>query len=235
MHFRVVANPAFALPNMRFVAECAVNVSNQMISYWKSKIENGNNFAVVWPDQDMIKFTLSLISWAGFGIKIDNVFEHKEEEIHNMSLQTAVRFVSNSLITRISVPKFAYWLPIPALKRVDVAFERFEMLLNQLVIEKQKNGNTSDQNDVLSLLANSLEEGQKLTPREVISDMFIFLLAGHENTSKSSFVNLLLTVLELSCLACMNWQRTLKYNRELSKKFPQCCKIENRRMKITTI
>ena len=94
------------------------------------------------------------------------------------------RFVSNSLITRISVPKFAYWLPIPALKKVDIAFARFETLLNQLVIEKQNNGNSSNQHDVLSLLAGSLEDGQRLTPQEVISDMFIFLLAGHENTSK---------------------------------------------------
>ena len=66
-----------------------------------------------------------------------------------------------------------------AMQRINATIEEFEAYLYELVNNKRKHPT----DDLLSLLIQSEAEGGKLSVKEIISTIFLFLVAGHETTT----------------------------------------------------
>lgn len=84
-------------------------------------------------------------------------------------------------------PRFRVWSNriveaignLEAILRLDALTVEFETYLHQLISEKRQH--PSD--DLLGQLIQSEAEGEKLSTQELISTVFLFLIAGHETTT----------------------------------------------------
>ncbi|KZT55763.1 cytochrome P450 [Calocera cornea HHB12733] len=146
------------------------------------------------------KFALYLIAKCGFGIHLA-WNEDVSERIKGMSLPECFDVTSRSILFLAFLPHWTYRLPIPALRRLFEAINVLESILQGIIDTRRIAGasNDSESKDIFSLLlaANEREKGSKgaLSDRELVSNVFILLLAGHETTSKA----LAATLGELAC------------------------------------
>ncbi|EJT98649.1 cytochrome P450 [Dacryopinax primogenitus] len=157
---------------------------------WKETINTYYDFMAVekWekepsfimPDVPAItsKFALLLIAKCGFGTNLA-----WNEEI-------GVKITSTSVFILAMLPRWLFDLPLKPLRRLRTARRSLEVILRRLMDIRRAEGLDNDMNhDVFSLLlkANDAEKGSKdhLTDQEVVSNVFLLLLAGHETTSRS--------------------------------------------------
>ncbi|KZO93599.1 cytochrome P450 [Calocera viscosa TUFC12733] len=156
----------------------------------------------VMPDVTAItsKFALYLIAKCGFGIHL-SWNEDVGQRVKGMSLPECFEVTSSSVIILSFLPHWMYRLPVPALRRLYEASNILESILQGIIDQRRAEGfaNEDQAKDVFSLLlaANELEKGSRgaLSDRELRSNVFLLLLAGHETTSKA----LAATLGELAC------------------------------------
>ncbi|CCO31440.1 hypothetical protein BN14_05482 [Rhizoctonia solani AG-1 IB] len=137
------------------------------------------------------KVTLNIISSVGFG-------EHfswnnpAQIESNQLPLSTSVVEAVPLTVLRSLLPNWAYRLPVKSFAKAKLVFE--EMERNFIDIIKAANTDASgdehirgaEQGDILRglLQANAMaQDGQRLSEREVLADIYIILLAGHDTTS----------------------------------------------------
>ncbi|KZT55759.1 cytochrome P450 [Calocera cornea HHB12733] len=146
------------------------------------------------------KFALFLIAKCGFGIDLA-WNEEVGERVSGMSLAECFEITSVNTVILSFVPHWMYRLPVPALRRLYEASSSLQGIVQGIIDQRRAEGfhNESQAKDVFTLLlaANELEKGSKgaLSDQELISNVFLLLLAGHETTSKS----LAATLGELAC------------------------------------
>ncbi|CAE6408629.1 unnamed protein product [Rhizoctonia solani] len=137
------------------------------------------------------KVTLNIISSVGFG-------EHfpwnnpVQTESNRLPLSTSVVEAVPLTVLRALLPNWAYRLPFQSFAKAKLAFEEMERNFTEII--KAANADTSDsshkrgaeQGDILLglLQANeTADDEQRLSDREVLADIYILLLAGHDSTS----------------------------------------------------
>ncbi|KZO93613.1 cytochrome P450 [Calocera viscosa TUFC12733] len=164
------------------------------------KWEKESEFII--PDVTAItsKFALYLISKCGFGIDL-SWNEEVGERVKGMSLPECFEVTSGATVILGFMPHWMYRLPVPALRRLYEASNILESIVQGIIDQRRAEGFTSDSQakDIFTLLlaANELEKGSKgaLSDRELVSNVFLLLLAGHETTGKA----LAATLGELAC------------------------------------
>lgn len=137
----------------------------------------------------MSKFTLGVLTRCAFGMSFSwNDDDHAE----GMSIGTTLALVVQGTIIRQVVPQWAYRLPIRRLREVDEAYTRMTAFMQSLVADKKAEavtveGNDTSPNDLFSRLIQASEsEGKNgLTDKELISNVFIFLFAGHGTSNNT--------------------------------------------------
>ena len=187
---RSICNPAFSMANLEFSAEVASDQLSNLFGLWEGEGKEGGKEEeyLVDPETGLFNLTLSIISEAGFGKQfgLARLEEMGEEGEGEMSFEEAMHVVSEKLVIKLLAPNLAYNLPIPSLKRVGKAFEKFENTLKEVM-----ESSNSSKKDLISLLIRANEkEGEKnstskrkLSPTEIYGDIFMFLFAGHETTA----------------------------------------------------
>ncbi|KAI0346597.1 cytochrome P450 [Trametopsis cervina] len=183
--YRKIANPGFSERNNRLVWEETQRTVLELFNEeWR-----GQDVVV---DEDVLLTTVSIalfiISCAGFGQRIS----WKEEGLHSagseFSFKETMYHVSTHIVTKAITPGWLLKLDLTSkLRTTRVAFELMEKYMLEMV-QKRKNAEMKvERHDLLSgLIAASDEEFSgfaKLTDMEVISNIFIFLIAGHETTA----------------------------------------------------
>lgn len=148
----------------------------------------------MWPNSrlnvQMMKFALHVISGAGFGVPF--TWEASSDEKwpnHILSFRSAVETVLHHLIAIVLLPKILLKLPFPALRRAELGYNEFGAYMQDLVDRENKLGKDSTRaNLIAELLKYAPSEGNEgdqkasLQDQEIIGNMFIFLIAGHETT-----------------------------------------------------
>ncbi|KAF8994051.1 cytochrome P450 [Cyathus striatus] len=119
----------------------------------------------------------------------------------SMSFPDAMRIFTRDL-RLLQLPKMIRSLPITRMKQVNAALMELQSFMEKKIAEKESevkdNGGEIEKDDIFSMLvqANHAESDAKLKldDSELISNVFIMLLAGHETTAQSLAIT-------LACLA----------------------------------
>jgi cytochrome P450 family 3 subfamily A len=134
---------------------------------------------VIDPFNEVQDVTLDVIGKVAFGYDL-GIFEKRllDTSRHSMSFLDALKltmswgFIVQSLPTSIQ----------SMFKETKTAVKEVERYMRELVDTRMENLE-SEKHDLLSLLVSSNQERGGLTDRELMSDVFIFLLAGHETSA----------------------------------------------------
>ncbi|KAG8691400.1 hypothetical protein FRC11_004400 [Ceratobasidium sp. 423] len=166
--------------------------TGRTLDEWFNAIQSANESEVeVDTVASLSKVTLNIISSAGFGEHFpwDNPVQ---AESNRLPLSTSVVEAVPLTVLRALLPNWAYRLPVPSFGRAKLAFEEMERNFTEII--KAANADISDtshkrgaeQGDILRglLQANeTADDEQRLSDREVLADIYILLLAGHDSTS----------------------------------------------------
>lgn len=79
-------------------------------------------------------------------------------------------------------PNFLLKSPIPYFHNLDLTFSEFDKYLVE-VVEQGMRENDSSKNDILSCLIRGMDKENPLSNQEILANVFIFLIAGHETTA----------------------------------------------------
>ncbi|KAG2062586.1 cytochrome P450 [Suillus decipiens] len=104
---------------------------------------------------------------------------------HQLTFKDALHTVTQDLIIKLLVPRWAMGLT-QRFRRAGLAFDELHRYLTEMIHERQGSQHKEDNNDLLSSLLSANDDDNlskdevKLSDSELIGNIFIFLVAGHE-------------------------------------------------------
>ncbi|GFF42675.1 cytochrome P450 3A9 [Aspergillus udagawae] len=224
-HHRRHTAPTFNEKNSALVWEESIRQMTEMLRHWQTSgtSEKLQGFVVASTRGDLLKFSLNVLSGAGMGVKLpfkplphestnspNDMFKDttKPPEGFSFTFRSAVAYMNLRIMTVVLatmvVPR---WIPrafIPCLKSDFEAHRDLETYLRKLIsIGKAEKTADGSQNLIQGLLLSRNKEAATgsskdtgLTDLEIIGNMHIFTIAGHETTATSLRFTLLLLALQ---------------------------------------
>ncbi|KAL0484908.1 cytochrome P450 [Acrasis kona] len=192
---RAIADPAFAEKHMHFLVSDTVKSTKLLFKRWNDEGLSKNGRLTTSPDKDMTDVTLDVIGKTNFGYDLEVFNENRsfDQKKHKMSFFDALTTASTfGLIVAGKTPDFmkpffTYTNTVGSKNPPAVVETRAYM---QELIEHRVENYEQARHDLFSLLvdSNMSQENQdefrrRLTDQELISDVFIYLLAGHETST----------------------------------------------------
>ncbi|KAG5648538.1 hypothetical protein DXG03_003149 [Asterophora parasitica] len=132
-----------------------------------------------------LPIALFVIGAAGFGRSISWKDDDSIPAGHQMTFKGALHVVTTDIFLKLIVPERALGLT-KRLRNVRLAFNELEQYMEEMIHERQNSVKKEARHDLFSSLldANDVDSGAaKLTISELIGNIFIFLVAGHETTA----------------------------------------------------
>ncbi|KAG6903010.1 hypothetical protein C0995_007443 [Termitomyces sp. Mi166 len=180
--YRKISAPAFSDRNNKLVWEETVKIANSL-------------FEDVWGDQETITvnhcvevtlpIALFVIGAAGFGRTIS----WKDDDVippgYHLTFKDALHTVTTDIFLKLIVPGPALGLT-QRLRDLRLAFDELERYMTEMIQERQAGEKKETRYDLFSSLldANDADSDEaKLSVSELIGNIFIFLVAGHETTA----------------------------------------------------
>ncbi|KAJ7100094.1 cytochrome P450 [Mycena belliarum] len=199
---RRVANPAFNEASNAFVWMETVRVMNEWFAEMNAKLTPGASVTID-AVEDLVQLTLLVIASAGFGRRASWQEDATPPPGHTRAFRAAVSTALACLFTRVLTPPWIYALsarvrlPLisPALNETHAAFDALRVHMLDLMSLSRAwvvGGKVADMD--AGLLRNLVEanmtetddaQHKSLTDEEVLSNIFTFLLAGHETSAHS--------------------------------------------------
>ncbi|KAF8811212.1 cytochrome P450 [Phlegmacium glaucopus] len=186
--YRKISAPAFSDRNNKLVWDETVKIMQGLF----------NDF---WKDQDIISvdhcldITLPVcvccpLATPCFVLRFGRSVSWKEEDTiippgHTMSYKQALHIVTNDFIFKLLVPSWALGLTA-RLQKVKVGFEELHMYMAEMIHERESAVEKAERHDLFSSLlqANSHDfDLAGLSENELIANIYVFLVAGHETTA----------------------------------------------------
>ncbi|KAI5119153.1 hypothetical protein M0805_005232 [Coniferiporia weirii] len=180
---RKIVNPAFSEPNNKLVWDEAVRITLDMINNaWENKAEVFVENAV----DITLPVALLIIGSAGFGRKISFADNLKVPPGHAMSFKDALHITSQDMILGFVVPGWAMSFT-QRFRKVRRAFAELQKYMQEMIDERRNAEKKPERHDLFSSLLDANQEAEdvetRLSDTELIGNIFIFLLAGHETTA----------------------------------------------------
>ncbi|KLO13107.1 cytochrome P450 [Schizopora paradoxa] len=181
---RNIAYPAFSEPNNKLVWNESVRITMDMIeNVWKDAPEVTIEHAA----EMTLSLTLFVISSAGFGHKISFAEDHDVPSGHTMSFKESLHVVCVDMIFTAVVPSWLSWIS-ERTRRHAQAVKELRSYMQEMIDERRTSDTKSDCDDLFRNLldANSGEldrSESRLSDSELIGNIFVFLLAGHETSA----------------------------------------------------
>jgi len=150
-----------------------------------------------WNDKDVVdvpviqkltfKLALLVIGTCGFGFSFNWGAPPKSSD-GSMSVQEALRIVADTHMLAISLPKWAWYLPIAKLREGRIAHEILSKFMKEQVATRKAEIDAGKPllDDAFSMLvkANQSEASKyQMDDQELIGNVFVLLFAGHETTA----------------------------------------------------
>lgn len=178
--YRKICAPAFSEANNKLVWEETIKIMQEL-------------FHDVWRDEEttvsknVLDITLAIsqfiIGIAGFGRNMTWQRESNIPEGHNMTFRDALHDVCNGALIKILVPRLAMGLTA-RWRRVRAAYDEFELYMLEMIRDRRTSHKKEERYDLLSSLLDANEgDTSHLSESELMGNIFIFFLAGHETTA----------------------------------------------------
>ncbi|KAL0490076.1 cytochrome P450 [Acrasis kona] len=184
---RAIADPAFAEKHFHFLVADTVGSSKLLFERW-NKEGLGSGRLNTNPDRDMTDITLDVIGKVNFGYDLQVFNENRtfDKNKHEMSFFESLSIAATyGLLVRGRVPDMIQ----PLFKKTNLAVKETKLYMQELIDYRVEHFNEA-RHDLFSLLVDSNMNQQdqdqvrrRLTDNELISDVFIYLLAGHETST----------------------------------------------------
>lgn len=126
-------------------------------------------------DKDMRGLTLRVLGRSMFGVDLD---EHASDL--GPSIQQVLNYATSRGLRPVRAPKS---LPTPARRRFRRALAEIHAVIEEAIAAHQDDPARDCELVRLLLAARDPDTGQPLTHDEVVSDLAVFLIAGHDTTS----------------------------------------------------
>ncbi|EJD39284.1 cytochrome P450 [Auricularia subglabra TFB-10046 SS5] len=205
---RRILNPAFGHAHVREMMDTFLDVSTQMTEIWQNKCLAGGGSAQVDVLSWLSRATLDALGKAGFDYDFNSLSEADEKNELAEALDGIMRVdVTSAMHVKTLLnnmfPVIRKLFPDERARRFDhsrqkmfeigmgIVQEKKRVILSELAgtgrIDKKAVGGK----DVMSLLlqanlAHDLEPSQRLSDAEAVSQIPLFVVAGHETTSNST-------------------------------------------------
>ncbi|EJD34763.1 cytochrome P450, partial [Auricularia subglabra TFB-10046 SS5] len=180
---RSIARKSFGDRNNALVWSETVRILDDWFAPWDAAAEPTTTDVT----DDLRHITLSIIASAGFGLKFRRENQGEPARGFTMSFGEALFTAIESMFLRIAAPRFLYALPIPALRRCDRAYSELERYIRQMTTEAREKVEGGEAADLFRRLVEANEaEGEasaRLTDDELISNIYVYFLAGHETSA----------------------------------------------------
>ncbi|KAG8729773.1 hypothetical protein FRC11_008043, partial [Ceratobasidium sp. 423] len=188
---RRIAAPAFSDKNNRLVWDTAKGFVKQMISTWESKKPT-----IVHDVSEDLALPLSLcvIAKAGFGQEVSWGTDVVPLG-HQLTFKDALLTASETMHLPLIIPNWAWGLR-KGWSRAKQAHDELRLYLQEMIItrrelkEQQIQDLVDQRHDLFNQLIYARDANDMLTEDELIGNVFIFLLGGHE-TSAHTFAIIL--------------------------------------------
>ncbi|KAL2847388.1 cytochrome P450 [Aspergillus pseudodeflectus] len=210
-HHRYTA-PAFNDKNNALVWRATMGQAREMLEYWESKYPGPGQLkpGLVLPDarEDMLELSLNVISDAGFGVKLpfkpsftgaagdsSDLFQDSSTPPtgYQFTFRGVMEYMNRSMLSVFFangvLPK---WVPhrlVPFFRKDFAAHEDLEKFLHALI--RRAETAEDETHNLLERLVRSRREEQEVTNKrnpglsdaEVLGNVYIFSIAGHETTA----------------------------------------------------
>ncbi|KLO08418.1 614/534 cytochrome P450 [Schizopora paradoxa] len=187
---RNIAYPAFSEPNNRFVWDEAVRITLDMMdNVWKDADEMNIDHAA----EMTLTLALLVIGSAGEPLGFGHEMSFSDDKDipagHTMSFKESIHVVCVDMILGAVVPSWLSWVSERTRNHAR-AVKELRSYMQEMIDDRRTSGVKSDRCDLFRNLldANSGEferSDSRLSDNELIGNIFIFLLAGHETSAHS--------------------------------------------------
>ncbi|KAI0093992.1 614/534 cytochrome P450, partial [Irpex rosettiformis] len=186
--YKKICAPAFSEPNNRLVWSEAVRVMQDLFNdVWGA----GETISVDNVAEVTLQVTLYIISAAGFGEQTtwqDN--KAGPQGFHRMTFKDALHVLSTDVILKAIAPDWLLKYGPQRLRKVGTAYEElkagiFQLYMTEMVRKRQDCDVKEERADLFTNLldANDADAEFTLDDSELLGNIFIFLLAGHETSA----------------------------------------------------
>ncbi|KAE9395447.1 cytochrome P450 [Gymnopus androsaceus JB14] len=179
--YRKVAAPAFSDKNNKLIWDETLRIMFDLFDdVWGSEesisVENALSLTFA--------IALYVLSAAAFGQRISWKDEDTVPENHQLSFKVALSEVSTNCLTKIIVPSWAMGFNAHT-RKVRLAFDELESYMLDMISSRRNTEKKAERHDLFSSLLNASVKDPTFTDRDLMGNIFIFLLAGHETTAHS--------------------------------------------------
>ncbi|TCD70732.1 hypothetical protein EIP91_002108 [Steccherinum ochraceum] len=181
--YRKVCGPSFSEPNNRLVWAETVSVMNDLFeNVWGGKKEVVFDHAL----EVFMPIALFVVGAAAFGRRMTWNEKFVPSAPGQLSFKDTLHHVSEGFFVKIFIPKWAARFN-KRYSQVHFAYDELQRYMHEMIDARRSAEKKEERHDLLSSLldANDADEdgNSKLTDQELLANIFIFLLAGHETTA----------------------------------------------------
>lgn len=217
---RKATSPPFTEKNNHLVWAESIDQASDMLASWLGPDGKGN-ITVDRVMDDTMRLSLYVISRAGFGRKlqwpladakadidanyVDNSKIQNQQDDrdvgHSMSYTYAIHCLLDNILLQFLIPRWMLErLPFKTFKKANEAYVEWGNYMKEAVASKKKTleaaQDSKDQMDILTQLVKGQVASEKskdvaLTDSDVLGNMFVLILAGHETAANSIHFSLL--------------------------------------------
>ena len=173
---RRLQQPAFHKKRIEGYAATMVECSEQMADEWRG--ERGAE-AEIDLHAEMMRLTLRIVNLAMFGADVDD----RADEVGDALAAITDRFSGKGGVF-FQTPEA---IPTRANRRYRSALRTLDDLIYGIISERQREGDDTDREDLLSMLLAARDEqtGEGMSPRQLRDEVLTIFAAGHETTANA--------------------------------------------------
>ncbi|ETW77984.1 cytochrome P450 monooxygenase 13 [Heterobasidion irregulare TC 32-1] len=181
--YRKIVAPAFSERNNKLVWDETIRIMIDMFdNVWHNAPEISTDHCI----ELTVPIALFVIGVAGFGRRISWTDDMKLPPGHQLTFKDALHTMSTDIFLKLIVPGWAMGLT-KHLRHVRQAFKEMDQYMMEMIRERRNSEKKEERYDLFSSLLDASDDTSDgevaLADSELVGNIFIFLVAGHETTA----------------------------------------------------
>ncbi|KZV96290.1 cytochrome P450 [Exidia glandulosa HHB12029] len=182
---RTPVQRSFSEHNNRMVWTESINVA---LGLFKSEEWSGREVVRINHVIDItLPMALFVIGIAGFGRRVSWAEDTVIAPGHQMTFKEAISIVTEHLVQTVLIPRWALRI-VPQWRKIGIAFEEANAYMHEMIRLRREAVVKEERHDLFTGLLEATEKdpgagNERLSDSELIGNIFVFLVAGHETTA----------------------------------------------------